>query len=105
MRNEAINRDTRLRAAQILLERGYGRPEVQVEVDVSHKFAVVPAVMSKEDWLADAEVAKAEQAAKRASEAPTGGTGHSGEERPPVTIDLEVEELPREPPGEASKLN
>jgi hypothetical protein len=107
MRNEAINHDTRLRAAQILLERGYGRPEVTAEIDVNHRFAyaLVPEVKSREAWLRDAEVTRAEQAAKRTGESPTGVAGHSTEERPPVTIDLEVEELPREPPGDASKLN
>jgi hypothetical protein len=40
-----------LTAAEIMLERGYGRPAQKADVDIVHKFAVVPAVMSKEDWL------------------------------------------------------
>jgi hypothetical protein len=94
MRNEAINHDTRLRAAQILLERGYGRPEVQVEVDMTHRFAVVPAVLSREEWLKDAEVAKAEQAAQRASDARSGVAGHSNGE----TLDLKPEPEPEPSP-------
>jgi hypothetical protein len=43
---------TRLVAATIILERGFGKPLVQVEAQTVHHFAQVPAVMSKEDWLA-----------------------------------------------------
>jgi acyl carrier protein phosphodiesterase len=43
---------TRLVAATIILERGYGKPLVQVEAQTVHRFAQVPAVMSKADWLA-----------------------------------------------------
>jgi hypothetical protein len=97
MRNEAINHDTRLRAAQILLERGYGRPEVQVEVDMTHKFAVVPAVLSREEWLAtkgagyeahamEQEMEAVEKAAKRIGESPTGVAGHSAKGPPMLEL-------------------
>jgi hypothetical protein len=41
-----------LMAANIMLERGYGKPEQKSDVDVVHRFAVVPEVMEKEQWLA-----------------------------------------------------
>jgi hypothetical protein len=41
----------RLMAAEILFERGYGKSEQKADVDIVHKFAVVPAVMSTADWL------------------------------------------------------
>jgi hypothetical protein len=51
MRDAEVNRDTRLRAAQLLLERGFGRPEVTAEVDVQHRFCVAPDVMPVDLWL------------------------------------------------------
>jgi hypothetical protein len=41
----------RLMAAEIMLERGYGRPEQRADVDVVHQFAVVPQVLDRETWL------------------------------------------------------
>jgi hypothetical protein len=51
-RLDSKNERVALTAAEIILERGYGKPEQQADVNVTHKFAIVPAVMSKEDWLA-----------------------------------------------------
>ena len=41
----------RLMAAEIMLERGYGKPEQKSDVAVEHHFAVVPEVMPKDEWL------------------------------------------------------
>jgi hypothetical protein len=48
------HKDARVRliAADLMLSRGYGKPEVMAEVIHNHKFAQVPEVMSKSDWLA-----------------------------------------------------
>jgi hypothetical protein len=47
------DKDARVRliAAQIMLERGYGKPEQKSDVDVVHRFALVPEVMEKDEWL------------------------------------------------------
>jgi hypothetical protein len=44
----------RLIAADLMLSRAYGKPEVRAEIDTTHRFAYaqVPEVMSKGDWLA-----------------------------------------------------
>jgi len=41
-----------LMAAQIVLDRGYGKPEQRVDADIVHRFAEVPQVMEKAQWLA-----------------------------------------------------
>jgi hypothetical protein len=41
----------RLLAASIMLERGYGKPEQKSDASVTHKFALVPEVMPKDEWL------------------------------------------------------
>jgi hypothetical protein len=38
-------------AAESMLERGYGKPEQKSDVDVVHRFALVPEVMEKDEWL------------------------------------------------------
>src|ERR1700733_4579190 len=40
-----------LAAAKEVLDRAWGKAEAKGEVAVVHRFAQVPAVMSKEDWL------------------------------------------------------
>jgi hypothetical protein len=52
MRDSNSPQPNRLKAAEILLERGYGKPHVSVEISAEHKFAVVPKVMGREEWLA-----------------------------------------------------
>ena len=76
MRDPTTDWSHRIKAVELLWAYGYGRPQVTVEVDTTHRFAVVPAVLSKEEWLKEAEVTRAEQAAKRASEARSGEMGH-----------------------------
>jgi hypothetical protein len=44
--------NTRLRAIELLWERGYGRPQVSVDLNMTHSFAEVPQVMSLEEWVA-----------------------------------------------------
>lgn len=75
---------TRLVAATIILERGFGKPLVQVEAQTVHNFAQVPAVMDKETWLARRGVPVIEEKALP-PDAPT-------------TLD-------RKPPDDDSKLN
>jgi hypothetical protein len=41
----------RLLAANIMLERGYGKPEQKGDSTAVHKFAVVPEVMEQAEWL------------------------------------------------------
>ena len=41
----------RLTAAALMLERGYGKPELKTDVTAMHAFAVVPQVMTQEEWL------------------------------------------------------
>ena len=41
----------RLLAAQIMLDRGYGKAREMVDVNVSHAFAEVPQVMELSQWL------------------------------------------------------
>jgi hypothetical protein len=43
----------RVMAAQIVLERAYGKPEQKADMEVVHKFARVPEVMDQETWLAN----------------------------------------------------
>jgi hypothetical protein len=40
-----------LAACIAMLERGFGKPEQKAEATVTHKFAVVPEVMEKMEWL------------------------------------------------------
>jgi hypothetical protein len=51
MRDETCDWPTRLRAIELLWERGYGKPQVSVAVNAMHSFAEVPQVMSQDDWL------------------------------------------------------
>lgn len=48
------NEDPRvaLAAAIHVLDRAYGKPEQKADIEMVHRFAQVPAVMSKADWLA-----------------------------------------------------
>jgi hypothetical protein len=108
MRDQNESRDTRMKAATILLERGYGRPEVTAEVDVNQRFAyaIVPEVLSREEWL---ETVAKPALEERASEAPPGVADYS-KGAPPI-LDLKANEErpePELPPGPAidpAKLN
>ena len=86
------DKKVRLMAAQIMLERGYGKPEQHVDAEVNHQFVIAPQVMPLDQWLA------------RKGQPP--GTGDDWLERqqrskPAPTIDLKAEE----PPDDPSKLN
>jgi hypothetical protein len=110
MKDEAADWGQRIRAIELLWAYGYGRPVQEAAIDVTHKFAVVPAVQTKEDWLAS--VAE-EQAAKRGRTAPASearkGVGDAVPQ--PETIDLTAEPDPRldpdptAPAPAGSKLN
>jgi hypothetical protein len=43
----------RLMAASLMLDRGYGKPEQRVDAEVTHRFAEVPQVMPKDQWIAN----------------------------------------------------
>ena len=40
-----------LAATIAIIERGFGRPEQRADATVTHKFAIVPEVMPKDQWL------------------------------------------------------
>jgi hypothetical protein len=40
-----------LTAAEIILERAYGKPEQQADVNVQHRFVIAPQTMEIEEWL------------------------------------------------------
>jgi hypothetical protein len=50
---ESADEKVAVTAAAIMLDRGYGKPEQKADVAVVHKFAVVPQVMEKAEWLAN----------------------------------------------------
>jgi hypothetical protein len=113
--------NTRLKAVELLWERGYGRPQVSVDVNTTHNFCVAPEVMELgawlerrgqppgpegDEWLRQRMVAAPQE--KRASDAPAQAAGASSGA---PTIDAVAEDallldpdptMPR-PPG--SKLN
>jgi hypothetical protein len=102
MRDPAADWGHRIRAVELLWAYGHGKPQQSLEVDVSHKFAVVPAVMSKEEWLAtkgagyeahamEQEMERQLEAAKRMGEAPTGGARHSNGAEPVLELKAEPE--------------
>jgi hypothetical protein len=51
---DSADEKVRLMAANIMLERGYGKPEQKSDSTAVHKFAVavVPEVMEEQEWLA-----------------------------------------------------
>jgi|SRR6516162_5536500 hypothetical protein len=53
MRNEDADDRVRLAAAEIILERAYGKPQQQAQIDVQHRFVVAPNTMELEQWLAN----------------------------------------------------
>jgi hypothetical protein len=42
----------RLLAAQLAMDRAYGKPELRATVDTTHAFIVAPAALSESDWTA-----------------------------------------------------
>ena len=93
---------TRLRAIELLWERGYGRPQVSVDMAVNHNFCIAPDVMPIGEWL------------ERKGQ-PVGAAGDEWlaqqQSKPPTTIDLKAEKQPEPeldqpaPPVDLSKLN
>jgi hypothetical protein len=51
MRDEALDKDTRLKAAALLHDRGWGRPAVVVDAEVSHRFVVAPNTLAIDTWI------------------------------------------------------
>jgi hypothetical protein len=122
MRDPNETRDTRMKAAGMLLERGYGRPLQEAVVDVNHAFVVAPQTLPVDEWLrtkGQGDAGNAWLAAQRAREGglaapptenratdvPASGAGHSADE----VLDLEAKELldpdPTKPPPAGTKLN
>jgi hypothetical protein len=105
MRDPNASWSERIRAVELIWNYGWGRPEITAHIDQTHRFAVVPAVQSREEWLAEVE---ADAAAKRMGGAPTKTAGHSKE---PEVLDLTAEPDPRldpdptAPAPAGSKLN
>jgi hypothetical protein len=90
-----------LLAAQIAFDRGFGKPEVSAEVEVSHNFVVAPNTLPIDEWLATKGQGwlehQKEQHAK--SKAPTIDLkATEANEEPPEP------ELPPTPPVDPSKL-
>jgi len=96
------DKKVRLMAAQIMLERGYGKPEQHVDAEVTHNFCIAPDTMPLGAWL------------ERKGQ-PAGAAGDEWlaqqQSKPPTTIDLEAEKQPEPeldqpaPPADLSKLN
>jgi hypothetical protein len=53
MRDRKADWNTRLKAIELLWERGYGRPEQHGDVNVSHRFVIAPNTMAIDEWLAN----------------------------------------------------
>jgi hypothetical protein len=51
MRDETLDKDTRLKAAALIHDRGYGKPEQRGDVEINHNFCVVPQTMELREWL------------------------------------------------------
>jgi hypothetical protein len=43
---------TAMLASEILLSRGWGKPEISAEVTTVHRFVEAPQVLNQEEWLA-----------------------------------------------------
>jgi hypothetical protein len=79
----------RLKAIELLWERGYGKPEIRAAIETEHRFVVAPQTMPVGQWLERKgqpagqegdrwlESQRATPPERRASEAPTAATGHS----------------------------
>jgi hypothetical protein len=79
------NRKIRLLAAQLLLERGYGRPEQHSGIELTHNFVIAPDVMPLDRWLANKGQPERYESLERQQTKP----------KPlPATIDLRAEEQP-----------
>jgi hypothetical protein len=48
---DSADEKVRLMAANIMLERGYGKPEVKADLEVAHRFVEAPEVMPQDEWL------------------------------------------------------
>jgi hypothetical protein len=116
MRDETCDWPTRLRAVEMLWERGYGRPQVSVAMNMTHAFAEVPQVETDvnvwlarkgqpegpegDAWLLEHEKGKGAgrvaTTEKRTGEAPASvaeAPEHSSKgKREPVMLDLEAED-------------
>jgi hypothetical protein len=115
MEDTTCDWNTRLKAIEMLWERGYGRPQIQAVIETNHNFCIAPEVMELGQWLerkgqplGDDAWLLEHQKAKAATQpaAPTEKRA-SG----PPTIDLNAEEAllmdadPTCPPPVGVKLN
>jgi hypothetical protein len=51
MEDTGADWNTRLKAVELLWERGYGRPQVSVDMNLHHNFCVAPDTMELGQWL------------------------------------------------------
>jgi hypothetical protein len=49
---DSADEKVRLVAAEIMLSRGFGKPEVRADVNTRHAFVVAPEVLPRDVWLA-----------------------------------------------------
>jgi hypothetical protein len=102
MEDTTADWNTRLKAIEMLWERGYGKPQVSVALNATHSFAEVPQTMELDEWLAN-----------KGQATPNGWLEHQqakdrrrfdAEAKPAETIDLKAEPSPpaEEQPGPES---
>jgi hypothetical protein len=113
MEDTTCDWNTRLKAVELLFERAYGRPQVSVDMNMTHNFAEVPETMPLGLWLerkgqpvgasGDEWLRQQGAGGGGTSDAPSSQAGHSSG---PPTIDLKAEPEPEDelPPARA-KLN
>jgi hypothetical protein len=51
MEDTGADWNTRLKAIELLFERGYGRAQIQAVIETNHRFVVAPQVMPLDQWL------------------------------------------------------
>jgi hypothetical protein len=116
MEDTTCDWNTRLRAIELLFERGYGRAQISAVIESNHRFVVAPDVMDLDQWLerkgqpagaAGDKWLEAHATEKRTGDGPSTQAGHSGG---PPTIDAVAEDnllLDVDPtaPAPAGKLN
>jgi hypothetical protein len=94
MRDDNADWSQRLRAIELIWAYGFGRPQVQADVNISHSFCVAPNTMEINEWLERkgqpvgvgdewlqaqkrAEGLPAPSEEKRTGESPAGVAGHA----------------------------
>jgi hypothetical protein len=108
MRDRKADWGTRLKAIELLWERGYGKPEIRAAIDNEHRFVIAPNTMQIDEWLANKgqptnnawlqeQQRKAGALAAPPEERRTGEAAASKEEHSVETLDLKPEPVEPEP--------